>query len=60
VRDYIYTDRAGRTMPVAEMPSAAIQELLREGFSTDNVTPPTAITERLRLELFIREKGLRT
>jgi hypothetical protein len=59
MRDYIYEDQSGRQMPVEKMRTAEIHDVLRTGFHTDDNTPAPAIIERLQLELFIREKGLR-
>jgi hypothetical protein len=60
VRDYLYEDERGQMTPVEKMSTSDIEDILRTGFRSDGTTPPAAVTERLRLELFIREKGLRT
>jgi hypothetical protein len=59
MRDYLYDDKDGRQIPVEKMSTAEIEAVLRYGFTTDDQTPEKAIIERLELELFIREKGLR-
>lgn len=65
--DYCYVDEAGKRTPCAELPTALIQQLLRDGFDIDNdgefrseEDAKRVVRERLRLELFIRRQGLRT
>lgn len=63
--DYCYVDEAGVRTPTAELPTALIQQLLRDGFEVDNLgdmpeaTSVECVEKRLRLELFIRRQGLR-
>lgn len=54
----IYPD--GRKVPVAQLPTEEIKETLAEGVEAMGADPVSAIIERLLLELFIRENGLRT
>jgi hypothetical protein len=62
MRDYVYEDPDGRHQYVADMPLAAIHELLASGVETvpgeDGPTPtPEAVLERLRVELVVRSLG---
>jgi hypothetical protein len=57
--DYLYERSPGHTVTVEQMLTSEIHDVLRSGFTTEGSTPPEAITERLRLELLIREKGMR-
>lgn len=59
MRDYIFERETGQGVPVAQMSTAEIHDVLRDGFKTDGCETAEAITERLRLELLIREKGMR-
>ena len=60
MRDYIYRDGAtGMITPVSEMPTARIERLLGEPWNNKSGQPNTAIVERLKLELFIRERRIR-
>lgn len=64
MRDHNYITPEGRRMPVAEMPTSKIQELLADGEvqidDSDGYRDPSAsVMERLRIELLIRELGLR-
>lgn len=66
MRDYVaYARKSGRTRPIAEVPTRGIYELIEKvgrgcgkGRHNPGVTRE-AYLERLRLELFIRELGLR-
>lgn len=58
MRDYIFEDATGKEMPVAEMPVADIQDCLQSMVLVDG-TDAEAVKERLRIELLIRELGLR-
>jgi hypothetical protein len=63
MKDHNFVDDTGRHIPTAQLPTAQIQELLRTGVeivSTDGqVASPESVMERLRIELRIRELGLR-
>jgi hypothetical protein len=60
MRDYTFDpDGKDPGVPIAELPTATIQELLDQGFEPNGEAPVEAIRERLRLELHIRALGLR-
>ena len=61
MRDYHYYDDDGRRIPISQMTTVDIDRWLRDGFKMvkGSEVTPEAVRERLQLELFIREKGLR-
>jgi hypothetical protein len=60
MRDYCRRDDEGRDVPVAQLSTEEIREHLATGVEALGPESVEAIMERLRLELFIRERGLRT
>jgi hypothetical protein len=60
MRDYEYMYEDGRCVKVADLPTQEILDVLAVGVNPLHGESPEAIMERLRLELFIRERGLRT
>jgi hypothetical protein len=64
MRDYYLHTTDGARIATAELPTPLIVEMLREGFNiVDAETsrdPVGDVRKRFELELFIREKGLRT
>jgi hypothetical protein len=59
MKDYVWKDRKGRDVPVAEMSDADLDRPLTDGFGIDGEETREAILERLRLEKFIGTAGLR-
>lgn len=63
MHDYRFIFPDGQRVPVAELPTPLIRYLLSDGVELDGADPhetPEQVMKRLDLELFIREKGLRT
>lgn len=61
MRDYGFVPDDGRPpVPVAEMTTADIEDCLRDGVKSISTESAQAIIERLQLELFIRERNLRS
>jgi hypothetical protein len=62
MRDHVRITDDGQRTPVADMTTEEIQECLQHGVAireeSENTTAED-VMERLRLELFIRERGLR-
>lgn len=46
-------------VPVAEMSTSDIENCLQQGFELTSTVTADEVTERLRLELFIRQNNLR-
>lgn len=67
MRDHVYVDETGYSTPIAQLPTAMIEERLREGVEIVDMSAFTgtvsgaeiAVHKRLELELFIRREGLR-
>lgn len=59
MRDYYAAYEDGRQIAVADLPTSEIHEMLRDGIKPLGGDQAPAIIERLRLELFIRERNLR-
>ncbi len=62
MRDYHWVLKSGERIAIAQMPTADIHDTLqRTGVKMmpHSEVTAAAVEERLRLELFIREKGLR-
>lgn len=60
MRDYMYhPDGIDPGVPVSQMPTEEIVACLADGFEANGEAPIEAIRDRLQLELFIRERGLR-
>lgn len=62
--DYDYITADGKRVPIAELPTRLIHELLAGPInivdSDKTRDPVTDVRKRLDLELFIRSKGLRS
>jgi TRAP-type mannitol/chloroaromatic compound transport system permease small subunit len=62
MRDYQCQLESGEVMNVAQLPTWVIDAILRLGFEfveMGGITTKADVIDRLQLELFIREKGLR-
>ena len=64
MRDHYYVGKDGSRTAVADLPTPMIHEILRDGVYVVHKDHPgertESVVERLQLELFIRERGLRT
>jgi len=63
MRDYVFITTDDKRIPTAELPTLLIVALLASGVEIVGREDPdeeTAVMKRLELELFIRQKGLRT
>ncbi len=62
MKDHVYVDETGKRTPVSELSTHEIQEFLRDGIEIAERNPgvnENSVRDRLELELFIREMGLR-
>ena len=58
MRDRFLVRDDGTQVPVAELPTITILQLLKDGFICLDDETPSNIAERLRIELLARQMGL--